>query len=205
MATTIDPPSPTVDIRRIVGRTEELGSITLDGCFEVNEQVQIVGQGISTSTVRADLSIVGVHYDREEEIAFSKVSVVVEGLNDWVGITGIKANRQTNSDTILLSISQPQTIPFGGLDGVDLELEFPIEFDPVGLPVTEIRVKQYVRINFIAEQPRPIKFFADLWVKICHFISLATDEPVTVQAISAVPVNHKDGALRRVHEVDFAR
>ena len=194
---TIDPPrsGSNVDLHRIIGKTERWGAVTLDRCFETGSHVHLSGQGISTTTVVAGLAIAGAHYDREGEIAFSQVSATIEGLADWVRISGITLNRQADDDTTSLNIKLPQTIPFGHIDTVVLELEFPIHFSQVQLPISEITVRQDVRLNFIVEQPQPIEFFVALWVKICHYISLAVDEPVTVQAIKAVADAHEDTAM----------
>ena len=203
----IDPPrsGSSVDIRRIIGTTELWGAVTLDRCFETGSRIQLSGQGISTTTVVAGIAIAGAHYDPEEEIVFSQVSATIEGLAEWVRISGITLNPQAADDMTSLNIERPQTIPFGQIDTVVLELEFPIHFSAVPRPISEITIRQDVRLNLIVEQPQPIEFFVALWVKICHYISLAVDEPVTasVQAIRAVADAHEETSSRRVPEVEL--
>ncbi len=81
----------TDDLKRIVGEIEEDGFITLENCFYTKKSFTF--GGISKSLVYVNRILSGVLYSEGESILLNTFSFSVEGMDEWVGITGINVDR----------------------------------------------------------------------------------------------------------------
>ena len=82
------------DLRRVIGHVEKDGFVTLEDCFYKSKNIAF--GGISKSTVHVHKVISGVAYDKDEAITFNTVSFTVEGINEWVGITGRESSQSSD-------------------------------------------------------------------------------------------------------------
>jgi len=82
----------TDDLSRILGNIEENGLVTLDDCFY--RTWNITFSGLSHSRISVRRAYCGLAYDEKEVPSFNTFSFSVEGIDEWVGITGIRAEVQ---------------------------------------------------------------------------------------------------------------
>ena len=72
---------------RVIGHIEEHGYVTLDDCFYIKQSFSF--GGISKSLVHAKIAFIGVAYDEQEAVLFNSFQFSVEGIDEWVGLSGI--------------------------------------------------------------------------------------------------------------------
>src|SRR5207253_5533910 len=80
-------PVPRADVGRIHGVLENGKFTTLDRCFYADYKVSF--GGLSTGTVNANIALIGAHFDVGEALRFSQATFGCEGLDEWLGISGI--------------------------------------------------------------------------------------------------------------------
>ena len=99
-------------INRIVGFIEDDGYITLENCYYKNKNISF-GK-ISKSSIIAMKMISGAAYEEDDKITARTYQFSVEGLDDWISISGIKVENkfEEKSATIKYSVPQSQDIYF---------------------------------------------------------------------------------------------
>ena len=75
------------DLHRIIGHVEIDGYVTLENCFYSKKNISF--GSISKSLVYVQQAFSGVGYDKDEIVTFNSVSFSIEGLNEWLSISGI--------------------------------------------------------------------------------------------------------------------
>ena len=169
------------EIDRIVGEVAKSGFVTLEKC--------ILRSGISQSVVNAEMAFLGVKYDNEEEASFWKFSFVVEELSKWLAISGIKVEQGASEQGFLVQTRKPDNIAISLPDEIEMEFSFhtfpSIPYIPT---ITEISFTQSSSISLISRIPRNVEYFSSLALKICHFLSLALGQIVSIQSIVVSPV-----------------
>lgn len=174
------------NIERIVGIIDHR-LITLDDCFYTYYNNVLGGGGVSTSIIQAQHAFVGVNYDEGKEVTFSKIVFSVEGLDEWLSVSGFQMenNWDENSDLKDASIhfSPPEEIALNLPDGIELKFIFSgaIPFIPA---VTEARIAQKAHISLISQELRPIEYFLDLIFKLHNFLRFAINEVVSIDSVT---------------------
>ena len=167
------------DINRIVGRIDD-GFITLDKCVYVNWNKKLLG-GVSTSTIRANFAFIGADYNEGEDITFSKLKFSVEGLNEWLSISGFQKVLNRKDKSFFIHFNPPEEIPFNLPDGTELKFLFS---GTHSLNFTEERITQKVYISLISKGLRPIGDFLELVFKLHLFLCFAIDNIVSLDSVT---------------------
>src|SRR5690606_5233940 len=94
------------DLSRIIGHVEKDGLVTLDNCFYKRKSYAF--GGISKSLICANMLLSGVAYEKGEEVKFNSVLFSVEGLSEWVGISGISVAYGAGYKTATISYTPPR-------------------------------------------------------------------------------------------------
>ncbi len=175
------PPNRSEDrnINRIVGRIDN-GFITLDKCFYVNWNKKLPS-GVSTSTIHANLAFIGADYNEGEDITFSKLKFSVEGLNEWLSISGFQKVPNRKDKSFFIHFNAPEEIAFNLPDGIELKFLFS---GTHSLNFTEERITQKVYISLISKGLRPIGDFLDLVFKLHLFLCFAIDNIVSLDSVT---------------------
>ena len=182
---------------RIVGVVSRGGPITLDGCIWTNRNFQWPS-GLSRSTVYALRAFIGVWYEQAEEASFTEFSFAVEGLDAWLGITGIEIEQDAGISGGLIRYRIPNEIPLTLPDGVDLKFVFQLAQSGNLAFLTEAGIKQTVHVSVKVKEPQPIEHYSSFALKLCNLMSLALDEGVCIQTMTGyVDVDAADGQKRR--------
>lgn len=169
-------------IDRIVGHVEKDGLVTLDNCFYLKKNFALVG--IAKSLVHANLLLAGAAYEDGEQVTFDSVSFSIEGIDEWVGITGIDVEYGTDFRTATIRYAPPGAFGFDLKDGFRLHISF--SYTLPGSPVTtEAKVTQraYLRLSSLAARTLPE--FMEVLHKLNYLLCLAVDATVAVQDVSA--------------------
>ncbi len=175
-------PLKNYNIPRIVGITEDGKPITLDRCFYKKRNIKI-GPGISKAIIIANTVFIGAEFKNGEELYFSKISFFMEGLNEWLSITGISVSHDWKTTSAKIDYIKPDDISFHLAPGLKFAIKFLPTF-PGFFPIHEAKIKQYVRMSIESTRLLKIEELTKLADKINNFFCLAMDKPVSINRVS---------------------
>ena len=103
--------------KRVVGQIENDKIVTLDDC-----SFKSIGGGISISKslIRVNRAFIGENYDEGEIPRFNSVTFSVEGIDEWVGISGIEFDLQHEEHAAAISYQYPAEVSLNLDNGMQL-------------------------------------------------------------------------------------
>ena len=170
--------SEDANIKRIVGVIDD-GLITLDGCYY--GPYAIKGGGVSTTTIHAIRTFIGFNYDKKEKITFTKFTFSLEGLDEWLWISGFKRERNWEDMSRSIHFRLPKEIELNLPDGIELQFLFSSTHSP---GFTEEHITQKAYISLISQELRPLKDFLDLVFKLHLFLCFAINKIVSLDSVT---------------------
>jgi hypothetical protein len=169
----------TPDLGRIVGVLENGDPITLDGCLYKTRNISF--GGISKSTIYVSFVLSGAQYDDGESVTFSRFDFSVEGLDEWLSVTGLRVEHNWDERSASIHFTPPKEIALQLPDGISLVFTF--GWTLPGFPiVTEAKITQKAYISLRSESLRPMEDFLTMVSKINNFLCFATDETVSLDS-----------------------
>ncbi|MYK18710.1 hypothetical protein F4055_11175, partial [Candidatus Poribacteria bacterium] len=98
-------------IERIVGHSEKMGFVTLDDCYcrsmSSNVDISRTFDDISKSSIDVMRVFKGVAYREGEVPRFKSLTFSIEGIDEWVGISGIEVDHQLERHAATISYELP--------------------------------------------------------------------------------------------------
>lgn len=169
-------------IERINGLIEGGKLVTLDECFYKKRSINL--GGISKSIVHVNFVFVGVQYEDKEEIKFSSFKFSVEGLDEWLSISGIKVEYDWETKSASINFQPPEEIPIKLTEDIDLSFTFGWTL-PFFDNVTEVKITQKAYIKLVSKKLLPLQDFIFLTFKLNNFLCFAIDQTVTIDSVIA--------------------
>lgn len=170
------------DLRRIIGHVEKDGLVTLEKCFYRKKNIAF--GGISKSTVHVHKVIIGVAYDKDEAVTFNTVSFIVEGINEWVGITGINVAHRSDYKTATISYTPQEEIVYNLQAGFKLHIFFGYTL-PMFSSTTEARITHQTYFKLSSNDDKEFSEFSKIIHQITYLLGFAVDSTVTISEVSA--------------------
>lgn len=188
------------DLSRIVGHVEKDGLVTLESCFY--KQKNIAFGGIAKSLICVNKVLSGVAYEKDEKVTFNAVSFLVEGLNEWVGITGISVSYGSDYRTATIDYTPQDEIVYNLTDGFKLHIFF--GYTLPGLPnTTEAKITQQAYFKLSSEEAKDLPAFINILHQITYLLCFAVDATVAISDVSAtsneIMMEATDGKKRPVN------
>jgi hypothetical protein len=171
-----------LNLGRVVGEIENGALITLEDCFYKNTNIRF--GGISTPTIFANLVLIGAKYDEGESISFSKLSFSVEGLDEWLAVSELRIEQNSDDDGVSIQFNPPKEIPIQLPDEFGLKFHFAWTLPDTQI-VTEAKITQKAYISLTSQSLRSIDEFLAAVLKVTRFLCFATDETVSVDSATA--------------------
>ncbi len=173
--------------RRILGVTRERGFVTLEGCLRTgsNHQFQMRGAVFNNATYHATWLFVGVHCGPSENVRFSRVSFHVEGLDEWLALSGIRVDSDPGHGRATIRFQRPEDLDIQNLlDGEDGKIRFGYSIPSAWEETKEAQVSQNAYLELSTndwwtadEATRRVMWFRD-------FLRLASDQSVAVTGLT---------------------
>ena len=119
---------------------------------------------------------------------FKEYEFVVDGLSDWLGLSGIRVIPNRDFKGGVIEYGMPEPISHKLSDELDLEFGFAGTY-PSGLlptPPTEVSITQKPLITLTSETARDIDYFNELASKLSRFMSIAIDQDAHIQSVNVV-------------------
>lgn len=169
-------------LERIVGHIEKNDLVTLEGCFYRCRNISF--GGISKSNIQANRAFIGVAYEVGGAIRFNEVQFSVEGLDEWVGLSGIKVEQNVQERSASITYLRPDEVSLDLNNGMRLVIAF--SWTPPSFSCgKEARITQKTYLRLVAENERPLDDFVLVAHKIATLLCFAVDKAVCIDRMSA--------------------
>lgn len=188
-----------LDFPRVVGVVENGDVVTLEHCFYKNRNISF--GGLSKSTIYANFFLCGVQYDEGDAITFSEFRFSLEGLDEWLSISGLRVEHNWEEKSASIHFSPPKEVVYQLPDEMTLAFTFgwTLPGDPI---VTEAKITQKAFVTLRSESLRPIEDFLALVFRVNNFLCFAIDETVSLDSAtcysSAITRGVGDGGKLKV-------
>ncbi len=174
------------EIPRILCEVEDLGRVTLDSCLYRNKTLSFAGEvgGVGKSTLICGRAFAGIHFGAEDKAVFNAVTFCVEGLDEWLGVTGIKFNPEAGGSAFTVTYERPNLPEIPIRDGYVLKFGFSVSFP--GFPLLkEATIRQKASITLKTQDLKELGEFIELIHKITNFLGFAVGQIVSVVELKA--------------------
>lgn len=170
------------DLRRIVGHVENDVLITLDDCFYSHKSIPF--GGISKSLVCVNKAFSGVAYEEGEKVSFNTFRFSIEGIDEWVGVSGIKVDNQQERNTATITYLRPEDVLINLNNGMQLLVRF--FWTHPGFPnLTEAKITQKIYFDLVSAEERELNDFISIAHKITTLLCFAIDKTVCIEHVTA--------------------
>ena len=172
------------EFERIVGNVEieKYGLVTLDGCFY--KHWHPFSNGISKSLLHVSKALLGIAYDDKDPLLFNTLKFSVEGIDEWVGLSGINVDHQSEKPTAIIKYSPLEEVSLNLNNG--MKLLFTFSWTLPGFPhITEAKITQKTYFKLVSQQERPLEDFISIAHKLTTFLCFAIDKTVCINPIKA--------------------
>ncbi len=126
----------------------------------------------------------GFAYSEGEEVLFNTFRFSVEGIDEWVGISGIKVDPQLENRTLTITYQLPEEISFNLKNGMQLLITF--SYTLPGHPyMREAKITQKTYFKLTSGEKKDLKDFIAVAHKITNLLCFAIDQTVCLDDVSA--------------------
>ena len=161
---------------RIIGILETGEKVTIEGCFCTQITDNLVS--FARIKIRGNTALFGHEYMPDEKIEFNKVTFSIDGLSEWLSISGI--TREFSEENTAIKFKQPNDIHFFLEDGIKLSFEFNLH---ISYDSEDASMSQKVYISICSDNPKPLKDFTGIIFKLNNFFCLAIDNTVAISCL----------------------
>ena len=169
------------ELERIIGHIEKHGLVTLDACFYKNKSFSF--GDISKSTIYVSKALLGAAYDENESVLLNTFKFSVEGIDEWVGLTGINIENKFEKRKATITYSRPEEVSLRLNNGMELLITFSYTI-PIFPNTTEAKITQKTYFMLLSDQERPLNDFISSAYKITTLLCFAIDTTVCIDSVS---------------------
>lgn len=166
---------------RIIGVIQR-GYVTLEDCYEESGKIHL--GGISTISISAHTAFIGIGYGEGNDIKFSTFRFSVEGLDEWLSVSGSQMTHKLGEGDRIYGITIDFSIPeeiIVDLPDDEMKLRFGFGFSfPVVFGITETKVTQTAYIELESTELRPVDDFLEIAHKILLFLRFAIGGTISI-------------------------
>lgn len=170
------------DLSRIVGIIEDHGYVTLDNCRYRTKNIRV--DGVSKSRINVNRAYCGIAYEQGEIPSFNTFRFSIEGIDEWIGITGIRAELQLKPLSATISYAPPPEIAMTLNNGMELLISFAWTV-PGSEIIKEARITQTTFFKLTSAEKRELGDFISAAHKITNLLCFAMDETVSIESVTA--------------------
>lgn len=169
-------------LKRIIGHVEKDGLVTLNECFYTKKS-HAFGV-IAKSSIFSHQVLSGVAYDEEELVELNSFSFTVDGLDEWLDISGIEVEYADDYRSAAINYTQIDDLVYQLDNGFKLSIVFNCSLPGFGSR-TEAKITQRAYLKLSSETETELSDFISVAHKITSFISFAVDASLCIKDVSA--------------------
>ncbi len=171
------------ELGRVVGHVDDYGAATFDGNRYSRVTLGVSG-GITQASVRSTYALLGAAYDQSEPVTFRSFRFSVDGLEDWVNVTGIKSSTKANGSGASITYRVPADIDIGSIGSMNLRLTFGWTVSGLGSRTNAgIGHKTYFELG--ADNELPLENYISAARRVANLVSFAADVSVCQGPVTA--------------------
>lgn len=186
----------------ILGMTRKGEAVTLLRCFVINQN--LTSPGMQTLQIFAHFLLVGMHVDSLEDLQFSRATFRLQGLDKWVGLSGIDTDYDFKKKSTTINFTPPAPVEAVLSDGITISIRFSWHGPNLvkGVSSATIRQKTHLRLEF----EKLIRYEDILKVigKVNNLLCLAIDEPVGLTEVQLATFELKRQVANEEYLEDIA-
>ena len=181
--------SPDDSLGYILGHVEKDGPVIIDRCYHMSKKRNIAHSGlIASDVILANRAFISLPYEEDTSPRFNAATFSVEGIDEWVGISGIKVDAQFENSALTISYNRPENVTLNLENGMQLQITF--AWTPPRLPATKgAEVTQKIYFKLISQESCEIDTFISVAEKITAFLCFIMNEIVCLERVEATPDN----------------
>ena len=190
-----DPFSATsTPFERIIGISKR-GYVTLEDCRVIGRRTQLSRAVIASILISARRALIGVDYGKGSSITFSTFRFSVEGLDEWLSITGSQPEYVFEGNNLTINFSPPEKIKIC-LPEQEMELEFDFNLSiPAGFNIAETKITQKAHISLKSSELRPLDDFLTVAYRITHFLCFVIGKTVSMTSATGYSEEIRESAM----------
>lgn len=169
-----------IDFDRIIGEVEQDGLVTLENCFYLKKSYPF--GTITRSQLCVNQALIGAGYEKDEIIKLNSVSFTVEGVSEWIGISGLDIPQRDSYRNLTVNYKLPEEIVCDLIDGFELKIW---QNSSSEVSRFEAKIAQQAYLTIQSEETRELSEYLSLISKITFFLCFAIDSNVTISDVSA--------------------
>ena len=175
----------------ILGHVETDGYVMIDRCYRLDRKRSIVhGRLIAPDVVWANRILTNLPYSEMESLRFKTLTFSVEGIDNWVGISGIEVDTHSEKSDLTISYDKPADISFNLKD--DMQLLITFDWTPPELSNPKrAEVSQKALFKLISQNARELDKFTSIAQKITAFLCFVMNEIVCLDRMRATADSHR--------------
>ncbi len=174
---------PTEGLNQIIGHVEKDGPILIDRCYSQQKRTNIThGRVMGGDVILADRLLTSFPYDENPNLQFNTFSFSVEGIEEWVGISGIKVEDNLEN-ALTISYKRPSNLDFELRNGMQLYITF--AYTPPILPIVRnAEVIENTYFKLVSEDSCGLDEFISVANMIAGFLCFVMNEIVSIDNMS---------------------
>jgi hypothetical protein len=172
----------TMMIGRVVGQIEKEGPVTLEHCHYLKRSFAF--GGVTKSQVKATWAVVGVSFAPEDEISFDEYYVSIEGLEEWLRLSGTSLEFDEVPHAFILRYQRPNPVTLYQGAGFSLSAGFGYTM-PSMTNIKETSITQQAWLKIATNELKEPVFFRRIAAQVREFLCFALDSTVSVSEARA--------------------
>ena len=179
----------TEGLNQIVGHVEKDGPVLIDRCYRIQKKRNVAHGGlIAEDVIWADRVLTSLPYDENTNLHFNTLTFSVEGIDEWVGISGVEVDYQFEERSLTISYNQPTEVSINLENGMQLLITF--AYTIPGIPSTKrAEVTQKTYFKLISQEACELDAFTSVAKKITSFLCFVMNEIVCLERMSTTSEN----------------
>ena len=141
--------------------------------------------GVSTMIFDISFALFGFEYEEGKEIVLSNMKFSMEGLREWLFLSGISTQNDYETRNYTISSEPLSSLSMGNHDNFDLEITFGRSFNRAKF---DVNITQEAYFCLISEKLRPLHDFLDMIYKVRSFLCLAIDRMISIKSITSYSI-----------------
>jgi hypothetical protein len=177
---------------RVVGEVIEHGYVTLEECY-LTEAGHYGSGAPHKHELEPRRALIGIAYDENEAMLFDELKFSIEGLDEWLAITGLKTGwRPDPEEKMTIEFTPPEKRELWKDEDFSLRCEFEWSAPTTALKSAEVNQTAFLRLR--SAKAVPLEAFVTKVHQLAHLVALAVDANVSVQTVSAYADAYRLGA-----------
>lgn len=169
------------NLERIVGEVEKYGFVSLENCTYLKRNFSFgVGNGIPKSLLSASYAILGAGSD--EEILINEFKFSVDGLNEWIGLSGVNIDHDLSSKSGSIKYVPLEEFTLSLNSGFQLKITYEWSLPSV-TERFEAKISHRSYLSLCSDEQRSVDDFARAAGKLQSLISFAVDKNVSITSV----------------------